>query len=118
MSAMYAVVRMFYSRQDSYISYMQDLQRAHAAQRRMQGHVRRHRRTVRAAQNEIGNYMAALEARRGQFVHAVAERDAARAELQDIRAERDEVIRLAETREAARIQTVFQAVRQATEFDR
>ena len=27
-SAMYAVMRMFYSRQDSYISYMQDLQRA------------------------------------------------------------------------------------------
>ena len=31
--------------------------------------------------------------------------------------ERDEAIRLAETREAARIQTVFQAARQATEFD-
>jgi len=36
-------------------------------------------------------------------MNAVAERDAARAELQDVRAERDEVIRLAETREAARI---------------
>ena len=62
--------------------------------------------------------MTALEARRGQFVHAIAERDAARADLQDIRAERDEVIRLAETREAARIQTMFQAARQAMEFDR
>ena len=41
----------------------------------------RHRRAVRAAQNEIGNYMTALEARQGQFVHAVAKRDAARAEL-------------------------------------
>ena len=40
-------------------------------------------------------------------MNAVAERDAARAELQDVRAERDEVIRLVETREAARIQTVF-----------
>ena len=80
--------------------------------------MRRHRRVVRAAQNEIGNYMIALEARWGQFVHVVAERDAARAELQDVHAKRDEVIHLAETREAARIWTVFQATRQATEFDR
>ena len=69
--------------------------------------MRRHRRTVRAAQNEIGNYMTALEARRGQFVHAVAERDAARAELQDVCTERDKVIHLAETREEARIRTLF-----------
>ena len=81
MSVMYAVVRMFYSRQDSYISCMQELHRAQAVQRRMRGRVRRQRRAVRAAQNEIGNYMTALEGRWGQFVHAVAERDAARAEL-------------------------------------
>ena len=31
--------------------------------------------------------------------------------------ERDEAIRLAETREVARIGVVFQAARQATEFD-
>ena len=31
MSAMYAVMKMFYSRQDSYISCMQELQRAQAA---------------------------------------------------------------------------------------
>ena len=73
----------------------------------MRERVRRHKRAVRVAQNEIGNYMTALEACRGQFVHAVAERDAARAELQDVRAERDEVIRLANTREVARIQTMF-----------
>ena len=80
-SAMYAVMKMFYSRQDSYISYMQELQRAQAAQHRMGGRVRRHRRAVRAAQNEIGNCMTALEARWGQFVCAVAERDAAIAEV-------------------------------------
>ena len=62
--------------------------------------------------------MTALEARWGQFVHGVAERDATRAELQDVHAERDEVIRLAETREVARIQTMFQAARQAMGFDR
>ena len=78
---MYAVMKMFYSRQDRYISCMQELQRAQAAQRRLRGHVRRHRRAVRVAQNEIGNYMIALDACQGQFVYAVAERDAARAEL-------------------------------------
>ena len=47
--------------------------------------------------------MIALEACRGQFIHAVVETDVARAKLQDVHAERDEVIHLAETREAARI---------------
>ena len=47
--------------------------------------------------------MTALEDRWGQFVHAVAKRDVARAELQDVRAERDDVVRLAKTRETARI---------------
>jgi len=66
---------------------------------------------VRAAQNEIDNYMTALDARRRKFVDAVAERDVARAELPDVHAERDKVICLAETREAARIRIVFQAAR-------
>ena len=52
------------------------------------------------------------------MVNAVVERDVARAEIQDVRAERDEVIRLAEAREAARIRTVFQVARKATKFDR
>ena len=107
MSAMYVVMKMFYSRQDSYISCMQELQRAQAAQRRMRGHVHRHRRVARAAQNEIGNFMTALEARRGQFICAIIERDVARAKLQGVRAEIDEVIHLAKTREAAGIKTVF-----------
>ena len=62
--------------------------------------------------------MIALEAHQGQFVHAIAERDAAIAKVQGIHVERDEAIRLAKTREAARIRTVFQATRQAMEFDR
>ena len=41
------------------------------------------------------------------MVNAVAERDVARAEIHDIHAERDEVIRLAKTSEVARIRTVF-----------
>ena len=53
----------------------------------------------------MGNHNAitTLEACRVQLVNAVAERDVARAEIQDVRAERDEVIRLTEAREAARI---------------
>ena len=47
--------------------------------------------------------MTALEARWGQFVRAVAERDAAIAKVQGIHVERDEAIHLAKTREAARI---------------
>ena len=69
--------------------------------------MRRHQRAIRAAHNEIGNYMTTLDACWRQFVHAIAERDVARAKLQDIRAKRDKVIRLAEAREAARIRTVF-----------
>ena len=49
MSAMYAVMRMFYSRQDSYINCMLELPRAQATQHRMRARVHRHRRAVRAA---------------------------------------------------------------------
>ena len=79
--------------------------------------MRRHRRAIRAAQHEIDGFTIALEARRRQFGLAVRERNAAQAELQGVRAERDDVICLAENREAARIRTIFQAARQATEFD-
>ena len=45
------------------------------------------------------------------------ERNAVHTELQGVHAEMDNVIRLAENREAARIRTVFQAAKQATEFE-
>ena len=73
MSAMYEVMRMFYSWQDSYVNCMLELQRAHAAQRRMRSRVCRHRRALRAAQHEIDNFEIALEARRRQFGLAVRE---------------------------------------------
>ena len=41
------------------------------------------------------------------MVNAVAERDVARVEIHDVRAERDDVICPIETREAARIRTMF-----------
>jgi len=61
--------------------------------------------------------MTALEARRGQFIRVVAERDAAIAEVQRIHVERDEAIHLAESREATRIRAMFEATRQASWFD-
>ena len=67
----------------------------------------RHWRAAREAQREIDNAITALEAHWVQLVNAIAERDVARAKIEDVRAERDEVIRLAEAREAARIRTVF-----------
>ena len=65
--------------------------------------MRRHQRAAKEAQQETDNAITALEARRVQLVNAIVERDVARAEIHDIHAERDEVIRLAEAREAARI---------------
>ena len=50
-------------------------------------------------------------------MNAIVERDVGRVEIQYVRAKRDKVIRLAEAREVARILTVFQAARQAMEFD-
>ena len=67
----------------------------------------RHWRAAREAQQETDNAITALEAHWVQLVNDVVERDVARAEIQDIHAERDEVIHLAEAREAARIQTMF-----------
>ena len=64
MSAMYEVMRMFYSCQDSYVNCMLELQRAQATQYRMRARVRRHRRALRAAQHEIDNFAVGLEARR------------------------------------------------------
>ena len=55
---------------------------------------------AREAQQETDNAIIALETRWVQLVNAVAERDATRAEIQDVHAERDEVIRLDEAREA------------------
>jgi len=81
MRAMFAVLKMFYSCQDSYVSCMLKLRRAQAAQRQLRGRVRRHRRAAKEAQWETNNAIIALEAHRVHLVNAVAERDVARAEL-------------------------------------
>ena len=71
----------------------------------------RHRKAAREAQRETDNAITALEARLVQLVNAAVERDVARALIQDVCAERDEVIRLAEGKEVARVWTMFQAAR-------
>jgi hypothetical protein len=50
-------------------------------------------------------------------VNAVAERDEVHAQRMQMMQERDEAIRLAKNREAARVRTMFQATRWATDFD-
>jgi hypothetical protein len=46
MSAMYAIMKMFYSRQDSYVNYMLELQQAQAVQCRRHVHVHSHQRVA------------------------------------------------------------------------
>ena len=71
----------------------------------------RHRRAAREVHWETDIAIIALEALQVQLVNVVAERDVARVEIQDVLAERDEVILLVAAREAARIRTVFHAAR-------
>ena len=63
MSAMFAVLKMFYSHQESYVSCMLELQRAQVVQRQLRGRVRRYQRAAREAQWETDNAIIALEAR-------------------------------------------------------
>jgi len=71
--------------------------------------VRKHRRAFSDAQAEIQNYHTALQAYRNQVENAVRERNEAQARMMQMTRERDEAIRLAENREAARDRGLFQA---------
>jgi predicted transcriptional regulator len=79
MSAMMAVLKLYYMCQETYSRAMLALHQAQTTQCRLQGHVRRLRRAARDAQTHIANAMTALEARRNQFVNAIRERDEAEA---------------------------------------
>ena len=61
------------------------------------------------AQAEIQNYHTALQARRNQVENAVRERNEAQARMMQMTRERDEAMRLAENREAARVRALFHA---------
>jgi hypothetical protein len=77
MSAMMAVLKLYYMRQVTYSSAMLALHQAHTAQCRLQRRVRRLRRAARDAQTHIANAMMALEACRNKFVNAIRESDEA-----------------------------------------
>ena len=71
-----AVLKMFYDRQSTYVSALTALQQAQNEHRKWKKCARKYGNELRAAQNEIGGFMNALETRRQQFVCAVRERDA------------------------------------------
>ena len=71
--------------------------------------MRKHHLTFSNAQAEIQNYHTALQARRNQVDNAVRERNEAQARMMQMTRERDEAIRLAENREAARVRDLFHA---------
>ena len=64
MSAMMAVLKMFYDRQSTYVSVLIALQQAQNKRRKWQKHAHKYDKELRAAQNEIGGFMDALETRR------------------------------------------------------
>jgi len=109
MSAMLAVLKLYYVRQDTYIKAMLVLQQAQAGQRKLRKCVRKHRKAFSDAQAEIQNYHTALQARCNQVENAVRERNEAQARMMQMTRERDDAMRLAENREAARVRTMFQA---------
>ena len=71
--------------------------------------MRKHRKAFSDAQAEIQNYHTALQARRNQVENAVRERNETQARIMQMTRERDEAMRLAENREAARVRALFHA---------
>ena len=64
MSAMMAVLKMFYDRQSTYVSALIALQQAQNERRKWKKRVCKYGNELRATQNEIGGFMDALETRR------------------------------------------------------
>jgi len=78
MSALLAVLKLYYVRQDTYIEAMLALQQAQIGQRKR---VCKHLKAFSDAQAEIQNYHTALQARRNQVENAVRERNEAQARM-------------------------------------
>ena len=109
MSAMIAVLKMFHDRQSTYVSVLTALQQAQNERRKWKKHARKYGNELRAAQNEIGGFMDALETHRQQFVSAVRERDANHDQIMQLTHEQDHAIHLAQTRNNARIMIAIRA---------
>ena len=76
MSAMMVVLKMFHDHQNTYVSVLIALQQAQNEWRKWKTLACKYGNELRAAQNEIGGFMDALETRRQQFMSAIRERDA------------------------------------------
>jgi len=109
MSAMLAVLKLYYICQDTYVEAMLAPQQAQIGQRKLRKRVRKHRKAFSDAQAEIQNYHTALQVRHNQVENAVRERNEAQARMMQMTRERDVVMRLAENREAARVRALFHA---------
>jgi len=116
MSAMLAVLKLYYVGQDTYVEAMLVLQQAQAGQRKLCKRVRKHRKAFSDAQAEIQNYHTALQARCNHVKNAVRERNEAQAHMMQMTRERDDAMRLAENRETARVRALFQAEVRAQEL--
>jgi len=103
MSAMMVVLKMFQDRQGTYVSALTALQQAHNERSKWKERARKYGNELRAAQNEIGGFMNALETHRQQFVRAVRERDANHDQIMQLTHEQDDAIRLTQTRNNARV---------------
>ena len=109
MSAMMAVLKLYYVCQDTNIEAMLALQQAQAGQRKLRKRVCKHRKAFSDAQAEIQNYHIALQAHRNQVKNAVRERNEGQTRMMQMTRERDDAMRLAENREATRVRALFQA---------
>jgi len=75
MSAMLAVLKLYYVCQDTYVEAMLALPQAQVGQRKLRKRVRKHCKAFSDAQAEIQNYHIALQARHNQVENAVRERN-------------------------------------------
>jgi len=81
MSAMLAVLKLYYVCQDTYVEAMLALQQAQVGKRKLRKRVRKHRKAFSNAQTEIQNYHTALQARRNQVENAFGEHNEAQARM-------------------------------------
>ena len=109
MSAMMVVLKLFQDRQSTYVSALTALRQALNEQPNWKKRACKNGKELRTARNDIGGLMSALENHRQQFVRVVRERDANHEQIMQLTHERDDALRLAQTRDNARIMTGIQA---------
>jgi hypothetical protein len=81
MSAVLAVLKLYYVRQDTYVEAMLALQQAHVGQHKLSKRVRKHRKAFSDAHAEMQNYHTALQGHHNQVENAVRERNDAQARM-------------------------------------